>query len=65
MDTKQLKRSTSEKKKYLKYYNKEKKAGRKPKTYAQWKAPYKTGLAAAGIDWNKDKPSARLKRSKK
>lgn len=60
-------RKTKQKQAYLKYY----KAGGRL-TYARWlrqgkptvrtKAIKKKGLKPAGIDWERDKPSARLRR---
>jgi hypothetical protein len=60
---------------WQKYANKEIKAGRKPTKFEDWKVSpvyfkgiseqtYESQLKRAGIDWEKDKPSARLKRSK-
>lgn len=60
---------------WQKYAEKEINAGRQPTKFKDWKvSPVyfrgivkqtdKSRLKAAGIDWEKDKPSARLKRSK-
>jgi hypothetical protein len=54
---------------WQKYAKKELAAGRKPTKFKDWGGnkrtkDVKSGLAAASIDWEKDKPSARLKRSK-
>ena len=61
---------------WQKYAKKELAAGRRPTKFKDWKVSpvYFRGvskqtpesrLKAAGIDWEKDRPSARLKRSKK
>jgi len=58
-------------KSWQKYAKKELAAGRKPIKFKDWKPSdttrtkdVKSQLKRAGIDWKKDKPSARLKRSK-
>lgn len=65
--TRKLKRATSKKQQYLKTYESRIARGDKSTpTYAQWAVAGGTerGLMKAGIDWKKDKPSARLKRKK-
>lgn len=60
---------------YQKYAEDEMKAGRRPMKMKNFKLEsvymknikkptYESQLKAAGIDWEKDKPSARLKRTK-
>ena len=64
--TSKLKKRVKKQQKYLSYYEMTKKAKRVPMTYANWSKNPETNtlLSNAGIDWEKDKPSARL-RSKK
>jgi len=73
---KELKASTKEKKEYLKYYKSTKASGKTPSKYGQWKSSrksepvyfkgikkesYESQFKNAGIDWEKDKPSSKLK----
>ena len=73
---KELKAHIKKHKSWQNYANKQIKAGKKPIPFKDYEeAPvyygkisqptYESRLRAAGIDWKKDKPSARLKRSKK
>lgn len=70
---KKIKRTLYELVKGKKAYLKKKPAEAKPKATGEpvyfknmkRKRSYEDQLKAAGIDWNKDKPSAKLKRSKK
>lgn len=64
--TTRLIKDTEKKKKYLGYYEGMMAQRRMPMTQAKWTkaTPAQVGLHQAGIDWDVDKPSAKLKRKK-
>lgn len=65
--TSRLKRDTAKKKQYLDYSGKMMGQRKTPMTQAQYMGatPAQIAMHQAGTDWEKDKPSARLQRSKK
>lgn len=64
--TSKLNKETAKKKEYLDYYSGMMSQRKMPMSQVKWMkaTPGQMQLHQAGIDWEKDKPSARLKRSK-